>query len=80
MARAVDPPLVAPGALGFLSAETLALQGLAEPQAIAALIGQVTTASAGRRLLAAMSESTFHRHFRAVTHMTPIQYQKVDRG
>jgi AraC-like DNA-binding protein len=29
--------------------------------------------------LAAMSESTFHRHFRAVTHMTPIQYQKAVR-
>ncbi|MEV8612240.1 AraC family transcriptional regulator [Amycolatopsis sp. NPDC051373] len=26
--------------------------------------------------LAAMSESSFHRHFRAVTAMTPIQYQK----
>ena len=29
--------------------------------------------------LAAMSESTFHRHFRAVTRMTPIQYQKAVR-
>src|ERR1700678_328741 len=29
--------------------------------------------------LAGMSESTFHRHFRAVTHMTPIQYQKAVR-
>jgi AraC-like DNA-binding protein len=29
--------------------------------------------------LAQMSESTFHRHFRAVTHMTPIQYQKAVR-
>jgi len=29
--------------------------------------------------LAAMSESTFHRHFRAVTHLTPIQYQKAVR-
>ncbi|HEY1702575.1 MAG TPA: AraC family transcriptional regulator [Trebonia sp.] len=29
--------------------------------------------------LAAMSEATFHRHFRAVTHMTPIQYQKAVR-
>jgi AraC-like DNA-binding protein len=29
--------------------------------------------------LAAMSESTFHRHFRAVTHRTPIQYQKAVR-
>ena len=29
--------------------------------------------------LAAMSESTFHRHFRAVTHMTPIQHQKAVR-
>jgi AraC-like DNA-binding protein len=30
-------------------------------------------------LLAGMSESTFHRHFRAVTRMTPIQYQKAVR-
>jgi AraC-like DNA-binding protein len=29
--------------------------------------------------LAGMSESTFHRHFRAVTRMTPIQYQKEVR-
>jgi AraC-like DNA-binding protein len=29
--------------------------------------------------LAGMSESTFHRHFRAVTGMTPIQYQKAVR-
>jgi AraC-like DNA-binding protein len=29
--------------------------------------------------LAMMSESTFHRHFRAVTRMTPIQYQKAVR-
>lgn len=29
--------------------------------------------------LAGMSESTFHRHFRAVTHLTPIQYQKMVR-
>jgi AraC-like DNA-binding protein len=29
--------------------------------------------------LAGMSESTFHRHFRAVTHLTPIQYQKAVR-
>jgi AraC-like DNA-binding protein len=29
--------------------------------------------------LAGMSESTFHRHFRAVTSMTPIQYQKAVR-
>jgi AraC-like DNA-binding protein len=29
--------------------------------------------------LAGMSESTFHRHFRAVTAMTPIQYQKAVR-
>jgi AraC-like DNA-binding protein len=29
--------------------------------------------------LAGMSESTFHRHFRSVTHMTPIQYQKAVR-
>jgi AraC-like DNA-binding protein len=29
--------------------------------------------------LAQMSESTFHRHFRAVTRMTPIQYQKAVR-
>jgi AraC-like DNA-binding protein len=29
--------------------------------------------------LAGMSESTFHRHFRAVTRMTPIQYQKAVR-
>lgn len=29
--------------------------------------------------LAGMSESTFHRHFRAVTRMTPIQYQKALR-
>lgn len=29
--------------------------------------------------LAQMSEATFHRHFRAVTHMTPIQYQKAVR-
>jgi transcriptional regulator GlxA family with amidase domain len=29
--------------------------------------------------LARMSESTFHRHFRAVTRMTPIQYQKAIR-
>jgi AraC-like DNA-binding protein len=29
--------------------------------------------------LADMSESTFHRHFRAVTRMTPIQYQKAVR-
>ena len=29
--------------------------------------------------LAGMSESTFHRHFRAVTRMTPIQYQKTVR-
>jgi AraC-like DNA-binding protein len=29
--------------------------------------------------LAGMSESTFHRHFRAVTRMTPIQYQKAIR-
>ena len=35
-------------------------------------IGQLAT-------LAGMSESTFHRHFRAVTHMTPIQYQKAVR-
>ena len=26
-----------------------------------------------------MSESSFHRHFRAVTAMTPIQYQKQIR-
>jgi AraC-like DNA-binding protein len=29
--------------------------------------------------LAGMSESTFHRHFRAATRMTPIQYQKALR-
>ena len=29
--------------------------------------------------LAGMSDSTFHRHFRAVTRMTPIQYQKAVR-
>jgi AraC-like DNA-binding protein len=29
--------------------------------------------------LAGMSASTFHRHFRAVTRMTPIQYQKAVR-
>lgn len=29
--------------------------------------------------IAGMSASTFHRHFRAVTHMTPIQYQKTIR-
>ena len=29
--------------------------------------------------LAGMSEATFHRHFRAVTHLTPIQYQKAVR-
>jgi AraC-like DNA-binding protein len=29
--------------------------------------------------LAGMSASTFHRHFRAVTRMTPIQYQKLIR-
>lgn len=29
--------------------------------------------------LAGMSESTFHRHFRALTRMTPIQYQKAVR-
>jgi transcriptional regulator GlxA family with amidase domain len=29
--------------------------------------------------LAAMSESSFHRHFRAVTSMTPIQFQKQIR-
>jgi len=29
--------------------------------------------------LAGMSESTFHRHFRGVTRMTPIQYQKAVR-
>ena len=29
--------------------------------------------------LAGMSESTFHRHFRAVTRLTPIQYQKAVR-
>jgi AraC-like DNA-binding protein len=29
--------------------------------------------------LAGMSESSFHRHFRAVTRMTPIQYQKAVR-
>jgi AraC-like DNA-binding protein len=29
--------------------------------------------------LAGMSESTFHRHFRVVTRMTPIQYQKAVR-
>jgi AraC-like DNA-binding protein len=29
--------------------------------------------------LAGMSESTFHRHFRAVTDLTPIQYQKAVR-
>jgi AraC-like DNA-binding protein len=29
--------------------------------------------------LAQMSESTFHRHFRAVTRMTPLQYQKAVR-
>jgi AraC-like DNA-binding protein len=29
--------------------------------------------------LAGMSESTFHRHFRAVTRMTPVQYQKAVR-
>ena len=29
--------------------------------------------------LAGMSASTFHRHFRAVTTMTPIQYQKQIR-
>jgi len=29
--------------------------------------------------IAGMSASTFHRHFRAVTHMTPIQYQKAIR-
>ena len=29
--------------------------------------------------VAAMSESSFHRHFRAVTAMTPIQYQKQIR-
>src|SRR5262249_4358194 len=28
---------------------------------------------------AAMSVSTFHRHFRAITAMTPIQYQKQVR-
>jgi AraC-like DNA-binding protein len=29
--------------------------------------------------LAGMSESTFHRHFRGITRMTPIQYQKAVR-
>jgi AraC-like DNA-binding protein len=29
--------------------------------------------------IAGMSESTFHRHFRGVTRMTPIQYQKAVR-
>jgi AraC-like DNA-binding protein len=29
--------------------------------------------------LAGMSPSVFHRHFRTVTHMTPIQYQKAIR-
>ena len=29
--------------------------------------------------LAGMSEATFYRHFRAVTHMTPVQYQKAVR-
>jgi AraC-like DNA-binding protein len=29
--------------------------------------------------IAQMSESTFHRHFRALTRMTPIQYQKAVR-
>ena len=40
--------------------------------------GRTASALAGVRL-AAMSVSSFHRHFRAVTAMSPLQYQKQIR-
>jgi AraC-like DNA-binding protein len=57
---------------GNLAHITRTVQWIRDHHRDAIRIGQLAA-------LASMSESTFHRHFRAVTHMTPIQYQKAVR-
>ena len=57
---------------GNLAHITRAVQWIRDHHDDSIRIGQLAA-------LAGMSESTFHRHFRAVTHMTPIQYQKAVR-
>ena len=57
---------------GNLAHITRAVQWIRDHHDESIRIGQLAA-------LAGMSESTFHRHFRAVTHMTPIQYQKAVR-
>ena len=57
---------------GNLAHITRAVQWIRDRHDESIRIGQLAA-------LAGMSESTFHRHFRAVTHMTPIQYQKAVR-
>ncbi|MGH3165285.1 MAG: AraC family transcriptional regulator N-terminal domain-containing protein [Trebonia sp.] len=57
---------------GNLAHITRAVQWIRDHHDHSIRIGQLAA-------LAGMSESTFHRHFRAVTSMTPIQYQKAVR-
>ena len=57
---------------GNLAHITRAVQWIRDHHDHSIRIGQLAA-------LAGMSESTFHRHFRAVTGMTPIQYQKAIR-
>jgi AraC-like DNA-binding protein len=57
---------------GNLAHITRAVQWIRDHHDDSIRIGQLAA-------LAGMSESTFHRHFRAVTRMTPIQYQKAIR-
>ena len=57
---------------GNLAHITRAVQWIRDHHDDSIRIGQLAA-------LAGMSESTFHRHFRAVTRMTPIQYQKAVR-
>jgi AraC-like DNA-binding protein len=57
---------------GNLAHITRAVQWIRDHHDESIRIGQLAA-------LAGMSESTFHRHFRTVTHMTPIQYQKAVR-
>ena len=57
---------------GNLAPITRAVQRIRDHHHESIRIGQLAA-------LAAMSESTFHRHFRAITHLTPIQYQKAVR-
>jgi AraC-like DNA-binding protein len=57
---------------GNLAPITRAVQWIRDHHDDTLRIGQLAS-------LAGMSESTFHRHFRAVTRMTPIQYQKAVR-